>query len=208
MQTLNDLLKSALSENNMTVSAPVEEALIQYLNLLKTWNHAFNLTAITEPRDMVYLHLIDSLAAAPFIKNTHCLDVGSGAGLPGIPLALTHPEQQWVTIDKSSKKMRFITQVIAELKLTNLQAVANRVEDFHPSEKFNTIISRAYGTLRLFIESTAHLLNSDGIFIAMKGKYPQDELDHLPAGFQVKSVTPIQLKGLEVERHIIIMQRK
>lgn len=207
MQTLNDLLKSALSENNMTLSPSVQESLVQYLELLKTWNHAFNLTAITEPREMVYLHLIDSLAAAPFIAGTHSLDVGSGAGLPGIPLALTHPEQQWVTIDKSSKKMRFITQVIAELKLTNLQAVASRVEDFRPTNKFDSIISRAYGTLRLFIESTAHLLNSDGIFIAMKGKYPQDELDHLPAGFQVKSVTPIQLKGLDVERHIIIMQR-
>lgn len=208
MIILSDLLKKALHDNRMDLSEAEQQQLVSYLELLRTWNHAFNLTAITDPHDMVYLHLIDSLAAAPFIHGKRMLDVGSGAGLPGIPLAVTHPDQHWMVLDKNSKKTRFLTQAAAELHLKNVEAIYSRAEDYKPAQGFDSIVSRAYGTLRLFIESTQHLLNSDGIFIAMKGKYPQDELDHLPEGFEVKSITPVPIEGLAAERHIITMQRK
>lgn len=208
MQTLNELLSQALSDNQMPLSADAQDKLIRYLELLRTWNHVFNLTAITEPKEMVYLHLIDSLAAAPFVTGQSALDVGSGAGLPGIPLAITHPERKWTTLDKNSKKTRFLTQVIAELALPNVQAIYSRCEDFRPATGFDSILSRAYGTLALFVESTEHLLNSSGIFIAMKGKYPEDELAHLPERVEIVDVKRIALKGMDVERHIVLMRKK
>ena len=197
------LLVQALQENQLHLNESAIQQLIRYLELIQTWNRVFNLTTITNPRDMVYLHLIDSLAVQPFLHGNRLLDVGSGAGLPGIPLAIANPNQTWVLLDKNNKKTRFMTQVIAELGLSNAEAIHSRCEDFHPSLCFDSILSRAFGTLRLFAESTAHLLCKQGKFIAMKGKVPHDEINDLPAHFLLQNVVRLDIKGIEIERHVI-----
>lgn len=200
---MKSILVTALAENQLTLSDDIVNKLVRYLELLQTWNRVFNLTSITEPREMVYLHIIDSLMIAPFLSGKHFLDVGSGAGLPGIPLAILNPEQQWVLLDKNNKKTRFMTQAIAELSLKNAQAMHARAEDFHPDYCFDNILSRAYATLALFIKTTRHLICKNGTFIAMKGKYPQDELADINGLAGDATVTPLTMKGMTLERHIV-----
>jgi 16S rRNA (guanine527-N7)-methyltransferase len=208
MQNMKALLQLALQENHLSLSESEQQKMIRYLELMQTWNKVFNLTNITAPRDMVYLHIIDSLAVQPHLNGTRLLDVGTGAGLPGIPLALLNPEQQWVLLDKNSKKTRFLTQTVAELQLVNVEIVHNRSEDFHTSHCFDSILSRALGTIRMFAETTEHLLCPTGKLIAMKGKYPQEELDDLPDNIKVEDITRLDIKGMEIERHIVRMTKK
>ncbi len=203
---MKSILVTALSENQLTLPDDAVNKLVRYLELLQTWNRVFNLTSITEPRDMVYLHIIDSLMIAPFLSGKHFLDVGSGAGLPGIPLAIINPDQQWALLDKNNKKTRFMTQAIAELSLQNAQAIHARAEDFHPDYCFDSILSRAYATLALFIKTTRHLICKNGTFIAMKGKYPQDELADIKGLTGATEVTPLTMKGMTLERHIVSMK--
>ena len=201
------LLSQALSKNQLIVNPRKQEKLMHYLHLLQTWNRVFNLTTITKLEDMVYLHIIDSLLIQPYLQGLRYLDVGSGAGLPGIPLAIMHPEHHWVLLDKSSKKTRFMTQVVAELKLSNVEVVHNRTDAFHPQHSFDSMVSRAFGSLRLLIEATAHLLDRNGIILAMKGKFPQQELDDIPDDFVVENVIRLHLQGTAVERHIVRIRR-
>ncbi|HEX4044144.1 MAG TPA: 16S rRNA (guanine(527)-N(7))-methyltransferase RsmG [Gammaproteobacteria bacterium] len=208
MSKLNRLLKSACAENNLVLDEKIQNQLVHYLELLATWNRVFNLTAITQPADMVYLHIVDSLTVQPYLQGTQLLDVGSGAGLPGIPLAIVNAMQHWTLLDKNSKKTRFLTQVIAELSLTNVAAVHARCEDYQiTSPGFDSIVSRAFSSLRAFVETTAHLLQPEGIWIAMKGKYPQQELAELPKQFKVKCVEPVVVKGIAGERHMVVISR-
>lgn len=207
MNTLNHLLKKALIENNITLNESAQHKLIQYLELMKTWNRVFNLTTITNAEEMVYLHLIDSLVVSPFLHGNRLLDVGSGAGLPGIPLAIVNPDQQWVLLDKNNKKTRFLTQAIAELGLTNAQAINSRCEDFHPNQRFDSILSRAFGTIQMFAETTRHLLCPNGKLIAMKGKYPEDELKTIPDPYAMQDVTRLDIQGIKIERHIVRLTR-
>jgi 16S rRNA (guanine527-N7)-methyltransferase len=207
MPNFDELLTIALRKNNHTLSNGARDKLARYLELLHTWNRSFNLTSITEPAEMVSLHIMDSLAVAPYLQGQRALDVGSGAGLPGIPLAIACPETNWTLLDKNGKKTRFLTQVIAELGLQNIKAVHSRCEDFQPSVCFDSILSRAFGSLALFVETTAHLLCSNGIFIAMKGKYPDEELAELPNRFITQHVTRLEIKGIMAERHIVCIGR-
>jgi 16S rRNA (guanine527-N7)-methyltransferase len=208
MTALNQLLIHALQENKITLPEPAIKKLVHYLELMKIWNRVFNLTTITEPHRMVYLHIIDSLSVQNFLHGKHMLDVGSGAGLPGIPLAIANPDQNWTLLDKNNKKTRFMTQAIAELGLTNATAIHSRCEDFHPSISFDSILSRAFGSLRMFVESTQHLLSEDGRFIAMKGKYPQDEINDLPAHIVLQQDVQLKVKGMDMERHVICFSKK
>jgi 16S rRNA (guanine527-N7)-methyltransferase len=205
MLSFHTLLKQALEENNLSISTPAQEKLIHFLELISKWNRIFNLTAITKPRDMVYLHLIDSLIIHPYLQGEYCLDVGSGAGLPGIPLAILYPQKKWALLDKNNKKTRFLTQVVSDLNLANVQIIHKRCEDFHPEQCFDTILSRAFGAISLFVETTTHLLCPGGRLIAMKGKYPHNELHELPTHCQVQTVKRLGINGAETERHIVIL---
>jgi 16S rRNA (guanine527-N7)-methyltransferase len=205
--TFKKILVNALQENQLIVDEQIQFKLIQYLELMQRWNKVFNLTSITEPHEMVYLHLIDSLCMQPFLHSKQLLDVGSGAGLPGIPLAMMNPHLHWTLLDKNNKKTRFITQVIAELKLTNVAVVNERSEDFQPIQTFDTILSRAYGTIEMFVVTTQHLLAPDGRFVAMKGKYPQEELTNIPTNFLVEKTVPIDVKGITVERCVVVLKK-
>lgn len=202
---LQGILKKALDKNNLDLSKEQQAKLIEYLTLIQLWNRVYNLTSILDPTEMVYLHLIDSLLIAEHLTGHRFLDVGSGAGLPGIPLAIMHPEQEWVLLDKNSKKTRFLTQVVAELGLKNVTVIHSRVEDFKPTINFDGILSRALSTIKVFVESTNHLLNDHGVWLAMKGKYPEEELLELPSGFKVKERLALTLKGMTVERHLICL---
>lgn len=204
-QSFERLLNQALAENQLVLADDKCRQLARYLELMLHWNQVFNLTTITSPREMVYLHLLDSLAVQPHLQGTHCLDVGTGAGLPGLPLAIAYPEQQWVLLDKNGKKTRFLTQVVAELGLNNVKIVHGRCEEYHPAQCFDSILSRAFGTIRLFADCTRHLLCPRGRLIAMKGKYPQDELTDIPAPFQVSGVIRLDIRGMEINRHIVCL---
>lgn len=203
---MKSILETALKENGLILSNESIGKLVHYLNMLQTWNKVFNLTSITSPREMVYLHIIDSLLTAPFITGERSLDVGTGAGLPGIPLAILNPAHKWVLLDKNSKKTRFMTQAIAELALPNVQTVHSRAEDFHTEQGFDNILSRAYASLELFIKTTRHLICKNGTFIALKGKFPKDELAEIAGICPVPTVTPVCMKGMTLDRHIVCMK--
>lgn len=208
MSNAPQFLKLALEENQFVVTDKIQQQFLHYLELLKNWNRVFNLTRITTMPDMIYLHIIDSLSVLPFLQGKRYLDVGSGAGLPGIPLAIMNSQQSWVLLDKSAKKTKFLFQVVAELQLPNVEVIHNLCENFHPDYCFDTILSRALGTLRMFIELTDHLLCPAGQLLAMKGKYPAKECHDIPKEFAVQNITRCAIKGINIERHVVCIKRK
>ncbi|OGT38421.1 MAG: hypothetical protein A3F12_02855 [Gammaproteobacteria bacterium RIFCSPHIGHO2_12_FULL_38_14] len=208
MADLKTLLNQALVLNSFNLNDVAKQQCLQYLALLQKWNRVFNLTAISDARDMVYLHLIDSLTLLPFLEGDSLLDVGSGAGFPGLPLAIVTPEKKWTLLDKNNKKTRFLTQVVAELKLPNVNIVHKRLQDFHPEICFDTIMTRAFGSLQMFAKASEPLLCKNGVLLAMKGQYPQDELNECPNQFILQDVTRMMIHGIEVERHIVRLRKK
>ena len=199
---LKEILSAALNENHLDFNETIRFQWIHYLELLQKWNRVFNLTSIDQPREMIYLHLLDSLSILPHLHGTRCLDVGSGGGLPGIPLAIADPSKTWVLLDKNAKKTRFLTQVIAELGLANVTVACHRVEDFQSAACFDSIISRALGTLALLVTGAEHLICPQGYFLAMKGIYPEEELKEIPARYTIQ-VEKLNIKGLTAERHLV-----
>lgn len=178
------------------------DPLMDYLTLLQKWNKAYNLTAIREPRDMVTHHLLDSLAIVPWINGARLLDVGTGAGLPGIPLAIALPDLHVTLLDSNGKKMRFLREVKRVLKLDNIEIVQSRVEAYHPSSGFDTVTSRAFSAMDTFIQCTHHLLSKQGIWLAMKGRYPEAELETLQHRYRVETYS---VPGIVGERCCVIV---
>ena len=203
-----DLIAKALERNNLLSLKNSIPSFTKFLLLLQQWNRVFNLTSINDFSEMIDLHLIDSLLLLPFLTGQRFLDVGSGGGLPGIPLAILNPHQEWVLLDKNNKKTHFLTQASAELGLKNVSVVQSRCEDFHPEQGFDTILARAFATLKTFADVTQHLLNSEGKLLAMKGKYPQEELAEVARNFTIKEIVRLQIKGRKVERHLVCLQKK
>jgi 16S rRNA (guanine527-N7)-methyltransferase len=189
----------------LELGEPAERRLLDYLALLEKWNRAYNLTAVRDPLEMVPRHLLDSLAVLPYLEGPRVLDIGSGAGLPGIPLAVARPELAFTLLDSNAKKTRFITQAAAELGLANIKVVNARVEDFHPPESFATLVTRAFASIPDMLAACCHLCVPGCRLLAMKGAVPQDELTALPGGFQVSAVHALEVPGLEAERHVIII---
>lgn len=200
-------LEPVLQEGLATLSLPVElsSPLLAYLQLLAKWNRAYNLTAVREPADMVTLHLLDSLSVNPYLHGGRILDVGTGPGLPGIPLALANPVKTFTLLDSLGKKTRFIQQVINTLELQNVTVVQSRVEAFQPSQGFSTVISRAFTSLQEMVSHSSHCLESGGRLLAMKGQYPRAELDALGSEVEVLSVEQLEVPGLSAVRHLVIM---
>lgn len=205
---MRKILEKALAEHRIFVTPEQIQKLLDYLNLIQQWNRVFNLTAITDPVDMVYLHIIDSLLVGPYLHGDRCLDIGSGAGLPGIPLAIMYPQLSFTLLDKNNKKTRFLTQTIAELKLKNVNVVHARSEDFAEGTGFDSILSRAFGKLNEFAQVTQHLLNPFGLLLAMKGKVIENELAALPQQFELVEIVNLVIKGKDTERHLIILKQK
>lgn len=191
----------------LLVSDKQDQQLQQYLALLQRWNKAYNLTAVRDPAQMLILHLWDSLSVVPFIGAESCLDVGSGAGLPGIPLAIMRPDQQFTLLDTNGKKTRFIQQAALELGLKNLKVVQARVEQWQPEQKFAAIISRAFASLADFVTVSGKHLQAQGTMYAMKGRYPDSEIADLPTGWSVVSSHQLLIPSLDAERHLLELTR-
>ena len=190
------------------LSARQQELLLGYLGLLIKWSKAYNLTAVRNPDEMVSRHLLDSLSIMGQIGHgERWLDVGSGGGMPGIPLAIMFPEKQIVTLDSNGKKTRFQTQVKLELKLDNLSVVHSRVEAFRPDHPFAGIVSRAFSSLEDFTQWTRHLGDSQTRWLAMKGLHPADELVALPPDFTLESAQALAVPGCQGQRHLLILRR-
>jgi 16S rRNA (guanine527-N7)-methyltransferase len=179
----------------------------QYLDLLEEWNQTFNLTAIRDRKQMEIAHLQDSLSVLPYVTGKRLIDVGTGAGLPGMILAIANPELEVTLLDSAGKKTRFLQQVKAALKLNQVTVVNSRVEDYHPEQLFDQVISRAFSNLTKFVECTEHLCKPAGQFLAMKGQLPEEEIQALPKRFKVSAVHRLQVPGLNAERHLIVIEK-
>ncbi len=177
------------------------ERLLRYAELLRHWGRVYNLTAIDQPEDVIRLHLLDSVSIWTYVPGTRILDVGTGAGLPGIPLAVLLPQRQFDLLDRSAKKIRFVLQAAIELRLKNVRTVQTRVEGFEPDAKYDAILVRAFGSLGEIWRQTRRLLNERGVVLAMKGRSPGVE-EELPSGAQ-RRVIPLRVPGLDAARHLV-----
>jgi 16S rRNA (guanine527-N7)-methyltransferase len=190
---------------DLTLAPSRVEKLLGYLALLAKWNKVYNLTAVRDESRMVSHHLLDSLAVLPHIGAMRMLDVGSGGGLPGIPLSIARPEMQVTLLDSNQKKAAFLKQAAIELELDNVEVTGERVEKFQGTKGYDLIISRAFADLGEFVSAARHLVLPDGLFVAMKGVYPNEEIGHLPAGFKVDRVVPLTVPWLDAKRHLVIV---
>ena len=202
--TLEKRLQQGLRDMGLVLPPPVVEKLLNFLDLLEKWNEAYNLTAVRDPEQMVPRHLLDSLSVLPYLQGRRVLDIGTGAGLPGIPLALARPELDFTLLDSNAKKTRFATQALHELGLKNVAVVQERVEKFHPAEKFDTLIARAFASIPDMLAASRHLCAPHGRFLAMKGVFPQEELAAVTHGYRTE-VNELTIPGLDAARHMIIL---
>jgi len=180
----------------------------QYVDLLGRWNKTYNLTAVRDPKDMIPLHIFDSLVVADFIKGENCLDVGSGGGLPTIPLAIMQPQRQFTALDTNGKKTRFIQQAVIELGLKNVQVVHERVEKWQANSPFDSIISRAFSSIPDFVSSSSRHLADGGAMYAMKGQYPTAEMQYLSKDFVLRCSHELHVPFVEGERHLLELIQK
>ena len=207
--TLPADVAASLEQGLAAMSLPADLAgpLLQYLALLDRWNKTYNLTAIRDPREMVTRHLLDSLAMAPFFSTGTLADLGTGPGLPGIPLAITHPGLQVTLVESNGKKCRFMREAVRKLGLSNARVAESRAEALDEPGAYDNLTARAMDTLAGIIAVGGHLLRSGGRLLAMKGVVPHEEIAALPAGWQVESITPLQVPGLVGERHLVVVGR-
>lgn len=206
MNTAEELQRGS-AQLGISLSVDEQHKLLDYLALLRKWNKVYNLTAIRDEHQMVSHHLLDSLAVMPYLWAGRWLDVGCGAGLPGIVLAVMRPNWRFTLVDSNSKKTSFVQQAIIELGLQNASVYCARVEDWKPAEKFDGIISRAFSELGVFLCSTQHLAAQHGRWVAMKGM-PDHELAGVPEACRVEQIIPLQVPGLHAARSLVIASCK
>ena len=179
------------------------QQLIRLLDELDDWNQRMNLTAIKERGAQITKHLLDSLSVQPFLQGERVLDVGTGAGFPGLPLAIVNPSRQFMLLDSTAKKLKFIEHVSRSLELPNVQTVHTRAENFRPAQRFDIVLSRAVGPVEQFVKWAGHLVVGGGRLLAMKGRHPQDELGKLPSGWKLAAVHRLNVPALDEERHLV-----
>ncbi|MEZ5449326.1 MAG: 16S rRNA (guanine(527)-N(7))-methyltransferase RsmG [Thiolinea sp.] len=199
--------EQGLQQLGLTLEQQQEQQLRAYWQLLQRWNRVYNLTAVRDAQQMLPLHLWDSLSVVPWLQGETVLDVGSGAGLPGIPLAVLYPERQFTLLDTNGKKTRFMQQAALELGLSNVTVQQQRVERWQPSRPFAAIISRAFASLTDFVTVSAAHVQDQGILYAMKGRYPAQEIAELPTGWALARSHPLVVPGLDAERHLLELMR-
>ena len=200
-------LERGIAELGLEVPESAQQDMLRYLELMQKWNRVYNLTAIRQPEQMVTHHLLDSLAVAPHLWPGRWLDVGCGAGLPGLVLAMVRPDCHFTLLDSNSKKTSFVQQAIIDLKLKNAEVFCARSEEWEPKEKFDGIISRAFAELADFVEATRHLRANGGRWVAMKGRLEHD-VKSLPADVAVGQTVSLQVPGLKAARHLVILKIK
>ena len=205
--SLDAALAAGVLELGLALQASQRKQLLTYIDLLAKWNKLYNLTAIRDPHEMLSHHVLDSLSIVPHVSGRRFLDVGSGAGLPGVPVAIAQPECEVTLLDSSQKKTAFLQHVAIELELGNTTVCSTRVESWQPNQRFDTIASRAFSELAEFVGRSQHLLAEQGVLAAMKGAYPHAEIERLPEGFRIQAVTRLAVPGVAGERHLVLVER-
>ena len=198
-------LEAGISALGLRLDTGQQDRLLQYLVLLEKWIRVYNLTAIRDIRKMVSGHLLDCLAVVPFLQGTKVLDVGSGAGLPGIPIAIARPDAEIVLLDSNHKKAAFLRQALADLALSNASVACVRVESWQPQAKFDFIVSRAFADTGEFVQQSRHLLAPGGVHAAMKGVHPYEEIERLPKDFSAQQIVALRVPGLTAARHLVLI---
>ena len=200
-------LSHLLAQTELKLSAAQQQQLIAYIELLHKWNSAYNLTSVRTPKAMIGRHLLDSLVVAPYLHGNRVIDVGTGPGLPGVPLAIFYPEKHFVLLDSLGKRIRFLNQVKRQLNLGNIEPIQCRVEDHQLEEGYDAVISRAFASMKDMVHWCRHLPGSDGCFLAMKGAAVQEEIAALPDFVRVTAVHVLQLPEQDAERHLVELKK-
>ena len=203
----DEQLRQGLAQMGIVLPPAAQEKLLAYAALLYKWNKTFSLTAMREEEKAVSHHLLDSLAILPFVAGGNLLDVGSGGGMPGIPLAIACPDLLVTLLDSNSKKTAFLRQAAIELALPNVAVHCGRVEQYDPAIRFAAITSRAFAELADFVSLSGHLLADGGCWLGMKGVWPEDEIARLPSAVRVECVHRLAVPGVDGERHLVVMRR-
>jgi 16S rRNA (guanine527-N7)-methyltransferase len=206
--TLTQELSALINKTQLVVSQEKIDQLILYVELLNKWNKAYNLTSVRNPKDMLIKHIMDSLMVGDVLTGKDFIDVGTGPGLPGIPLAILFPERNFVLLDSLGKRITFLRQVVFQLKLTNVTPVKSRVEDFQGEHKFDGVLSRAFSSLNDMVKWCQHLISEEkGQFFALKGQYPHDEIAQLPVHIELLESHEIIVPDLVGERHVLVLKK-
>ncbi|QLB20783.1 16S rRNA (guanine(527)-N(7))-methyltransferase [Vespertiliibacter pulmonis] len=199
-------LDRLLSQTNLEFSALQKQQLVNFVELLNKWNKAYNLTSVRDPNEMLVKHIMDSLVVNPYLQGEIFIDVGTGPGLPGIPLAIANPDKKFVLLDSLGKRITFIKNAIHQLGLKNVEPVLSRVENFNEYQ-FDGVLSRAFASLKDMVNWCNHLPNSNGRFYALKGQYHMDELEEITQPIQSVEVVRLEVPELVGERHLIVLQK-
>jgi len=200
-------LRQGIADLGLALPPSTTERLLDYLALLAKWNRVYNLTAIREETKWISHHLLDSLAVVPYLPSGGLVDVGSGAGLPGIPIAFACPHRQVTLLDSNQKKGAFLTQASTELGLTNVRVVVKRAESYRPATTFDVVISRAFSSITDFIRLAGHLCRPGGVLAAMKGARPDAEIAQLPDAWKAETIIPLHVPQLDADRHLVMLRR-
>ena len=200
MDNCRQVLQAGIDQLGLEATETQVDLLLAFVNLIEKWNKAYNLTAIRDREEMLRLHILDSLAIFPFVTGQKIIDVGTGAGLPGIPLAILMPSVQFTLLDSNSKKTRFVRQAVLELQLNNVEVVHGRVESLGHEGEYDAVLSRAFASLEEMMNLTEHLTQPEGVLIAMKGQKPESELKKIDRDYSVNS---IMVPGVDAERCVV-----
>ncbi|MCG7532828.1 16S rRNA (guanine(527)-N(7))-methyltransferase RsmG [Psychrobium sp. MM17-31] len=204
---LAEQLQHLIDQTDLDIPQAHQAQLVSLVQLLNKWNKAYNLTSVRDPREMLVKHIMDSIVVSPHLDGQRFIDVGTGPGLPGLPLAILNPDKEFFLLDSLGKRIRFIKQVIHELGLKNVTPVQSRVEEFEDNQGFDGVISRAFASLDDMLDWCHHLPHSQGKFYALKGLVPQEELDHLKAELALDVIHPLTVPELEGERHLVVIKQ-
>lgn len=204
---LSAKLKNLLKQTALSLTEQQEKQLVQLVLLLNKWNKAYNLTSVRDPMEMLVKHILDSLVVSPYLQGDRFIDVGTGPGLPGLPLAIINPDKIFILLDSLGKRISFIRNAVRELGLTNVETVLSRVEEYQPDHQFDGVLSRAFASLKDMTDWCHHLPDQNGAFYALKGQYHQDEIAELSNNFSVSEVIELNVPELIGERHLILIKQ-
>ncbi|MCI1899687.1 MAG: 16S rRNA (guanine(527)-N(7))-methyltransferase RsmG [Enterobacter sp.] len=200
-------LSRLLDEAGISLTDHQKNQLVAYVDMLNKWNKAYNLTSVRDPNEMLIRHILDSIVVAPHLHGERFIDVGTGPGLPGVPLSIVRPECHFTLLDSLGKRIRFLRQVQHELKLGNIEPVQSRVEDFPAEPPFDGVISRAFASMTDMVNWCHHLPGKTGRFYALKGQLPEDEIAQLPDGYSVEFIEKLRVPQLDGERHLVVIKQ-